>query len=142
METIEATMKEIIAEAQPFVRKEYTAEELEKKFKMNPFKLHFIQGIKEKGEKATTYQNGHFEDLCRGPHVSDTGKCRFIHLTKITTATFSISEKEEKPVQRVYGVCFDKQEDEDKYQQMLKAAEREHTKIGRVCIITIFIITK
>lgn len=124
-------MRAIVEKAHPFVQKEYTVEDLEKKFKMNPFKLYLLQNIKARGDKATTYQSGNFEDLCRGPHVSDTGKCKHFHITKVTSATFNVSKDEVKPVQRIYGVCFETDEEEEAYQNMLRAAEREHTRIGR-----------
>ena len=129
---LEQKMKEIVDHAHPFVMKEYPIEELEKKFKMNPFKLHILQGIKQKGPTATTYTSGRFEDLCRGPHVSDTGLCHFFHLTKITEASFNVSPTETKPVQRVYGVCFETPEQEEQYQKLLAAAQRDHQKIGKV----------
>ena len=130
--TIEEKMRAIVEHAYPFEKKEYAVEDLEKKFKMNPFKLYLLQGIKASGAKATTYKSGPFEDLCRGPHVSDTGLCKFFHITKVTQATFNVSKEETKPVQRIYGVCFATEEEEEVYQNMLKAAEREHTRIGKV----------
>ncbi|KAH7824288.1 putative threonyl-tRNA synthetase [Monocercomonoides exilis] len=128
---LETKMQEIVEKVYPFERKEYSIDKLKDIFKRNPFKQYLLNGIKEKSENGTTYKCGKFEDLCRGPHVENTGKCQFFKLVKVTSATFPTFEKEEEQVQRIYGVCFETNDQFEDWKKLQTAADREHTKIGR-----------
>ena len=126
-------MRDFVEKALPFQCEEHTIPELKEMFKYNPFKLYLLNKFEAEGTtKATTYTCGPFTDLCRGPHVSDTGLCKLFHITKVTEASFNVSPTETKPVQRVYGVCFENEEQEKDYFKRLEF--QEHQKIGAVCI--------
>ena len=137
LKSLEEEMAKIVENNYPFERNVRTVEYLEKRFRNDPFKKYFIQRFKTESPELTTYTSGDFEDLCRGPHVESTGLCKRFHLTKIAPATFTDDSGNPVPVQRVYGLCFPTDEDEQQYQNLLKAMEREHTKIGRVCFFII-----
>jgi len=117
-----------------FERREITADEARDHFKDNPFKLELIDDIEKDGEKITLYTSGRFTDLCRGGHsenpAKDIPKDAFT-LTSIAGAYWRGDET--KPMlTRIYGVAFEDKKTLDAYlEQLEKAKERDHRKLGK-----------
>lgn len=128
---IEKKMKELAAPKNPFVRKEVTKEEAITYFteKQDEYKLELISELED--GKITFYSQGNFVDLCRGPHIPDTGFIKAVKLTNIAGAYWRGSEKNPM-LTRIYGVTFPKQAELDDYLNMLEEAKkRDHRKIGK-----------
>ena len=109
LERIEARMREIVAENQPF---EYLEADPRRgapplRGRGEKYKLHFLSQIPE-GAKVTYYKNGPFLDLCRGPHVKSTGEIQAFKLTHVAGAYWLGSERNEM-LQRIYGTAFPSQ---------------------------------
>lgn len=127
---VENIMKSIVKEKQPFERLELSKEDLLEMFKYNQFKVRIL---KEKVDSQTTtvYRCGSLIDLCRGPHVRNTGKIKSLKLTK-SSSTYWEGKADAESLQRIYGISFpdNKQMKEwEKFQE--EAAKRDHRKIGR-----------
>lgn len=131
LEKIEKRMLELSREKQPVVRSAISKEDALKLFeeKGDPLKLELI-GELEDGT-ITLYNQGNFTDLCRGPHLPDTGYIKAVKLTSIAGAYWRGNEKN-KMLTRVYGVTFPKQKMLEEYLQMIEEAKkRDHRKIGK-----------
>ena len=129
---IEEKMREIVAQKLPFVRSEKTREEalVWADEHGQRFKRELIEELPE-GEEIDFYTTGEFTDLCRGPHVANTGELGAFKLTKVAGAYWRGDEKREM-MQRVYGVAFETQKELDKYlEQQEEAKKRDHRKLGR-----------
>ncbi|MFA6582835.1 MAG: threonine--tRNA ligase [Elusimicrobiaceae bacterium] len=128
---IEAKMKEIVKARHPFVRSEHDKGEAAKFFldRGEKYKVELIGALPD--EKMSYYENGGFIDLCRGPHVADTGRLKHFRLTRIAGAYWRGDEK--RPMlQRVYGLAFNTKDELDAYlKQQEEAAKRDHRKIGK-----------
>jgi threonyl-tRNA synthetase len=132
LERIEARMREIVAEDQPFEMTETTREEAIKRFEAagEKYKVHFISQIPP-GEKVTFYRNGRFLDLCRGPHLRSTGELKAFKLTHVAGAYWLGSERNEM-LQRIYGTAFATPEEMATHLQMIEEAlKRDHRKVGK-----------
>jgi threonyl-tRNA synthetase len=132
LERIEARMREIIAENQPFDYSESSREEAIRRFEAagEKYKLHFISQIPE-GDKVTFYRNGRFLDLCRGPHVGSTGEVKAFKLTHVAGAYWLGSERNEM-LQRIYGTAFATPAELEAYlEQITEALKRDHRKVGK-----------
>jgi threonyl-tRNA synthetase len=127
---IESSMRQHQAAAEPFVRQEVSREEALQIFGANPYKVELIQALPA-GETITTYQQGAFLDLCRGPHVADTGKIGAFKLQSVAGAYWRGDEK--RPMlQRIYGTAWQTQEDLDDYLTKLEEAQRrDHRRLGK-----------
>jgi len=126
---IENKMREIIASGTPFVRKEVTREEARKLFADQPYKLELINELPD--EKVSTYQQGSFTDMCRGPHLGSTGKIKAFKLLSIAGAYWR-GDEHRPMLQRIYGVAFDTQKALDEHLRKLEeAARRDHRKLGK-----------
>jgi len=128
---IEKEMKKMIGRKLPFIRTEVSREEARKFFEERgqTFKLSRLDDIPE-GETVTLYQCGDFIDLCRGPHVEDTGKVGAIKLMSIAGSYFKGNEKNPM-LQRVYGTAFATKEELQAYLTGLEEAKkRDHRKIA------------
>jgi threonyl-tRNA synthetase len=122
-------MEKIISQNLPFERKEITKDEARRIFAAQPYKLELINGIED--EKVSLYRQGTFTDLCRGPHVSSTGKIKAFKLINIAGAYWRGDEKNPM-LQRVYGIVFNsKSELEDYLNRLEEAAKRDHRKLGK-----------
>ena len=127
---VEARMAEIIASAEPFVRRVVTRAEAEELFAGQPFKLELIAELPE-DETITTYSIGKITDLCRGPHLPDTSKVPAFKLTKLAGAYWR-GDSEREMLQRVYGTAFFSKKELETYLTNLEEAEkRDHRKLGR-----------
>ncbi len=128
---IEKEMKKMMGRKLPFIRTEVSREEARKFFEERgqTFKLSRLDDIPE-GETVTLYQCGDFIDLCRGPHVEDTGKVGAIKLMSIAGSYFKGNEKNPM-LQRVYGTAFPSKEELQAYLNGIEEAKkRDHRKIA------------
>ena len=130
---IEAEMKKVADENQPFLRKEVSREEAAEIIRargQERYKLGRLADIPE-GEKISFYQNGEFMDLCAGTHVRYTSKLKAFKLLSIAGAYHRGSEKN-KQLQRIYGTAFPTKDELAQYlEQMEQAKLRDHRKLGR-----------
>jgi threonyl-tRNA synthetase len=127
---IEKRMKQHQKKNEKFERKEVSKEEAREIFRDNPYKLELIDGFPE-GETITTYQQGDFLDLCRGPHVASTREIGPFKLQSVAGAYWRGDEK--RPMlQRIYATAWFTREELDDYLHKLEeAARRDHRKLGR-----------
>jgi len=128
---LEKKMDELAKKNSIFIRKEISKADAFAYFteKGDEYKLDLLQGLKD-GE-ITFYTQGDFTDLCRGPHIPNTGMIRAIKLTSIAGAYWKGDEKN-KQLTRIYGVTFPSQKELDEYLQMLEEAKkRDHRKLGK-----------
>ena len=130
LEKIEKEMKKIAKDGKKIVRHEISRAEAEDMFKDDPYKLDLIANMPE-DEVITIYTQGDYTDLCRGPHVDSVKDCRYFKLLKHSGAYWK-GDKNNKVLQRVYGVCLPTQEELDKHLADLEDAKaRDHRKIGK-----------
>ena len=115
-------MNKIIKEKQKFERMVITKEEGLELFADNPFKVSILSTKVPDGSRTTVYRCGDLIDLCRGPHVSHTGKVKAFAATR-HSATNWLGDTENDSLQRIYGISFP-----DK--KMLKAWQENQEKVG------------
>ena len=131
LERLEREMKKCSKSAKNIVRRELSKQEALEMFKDDPYKIDLISRMDENENVITCYSQGDFTDLCRGPHVANTKEIKFFKLIKFSGAYWK-GDAKNKMLQRIYGVCFDNQEDLDAYMKELQEAkERDHRKIGK-----------
>ncbi len=135
---IEAEMAKIAKDAFPFVRCLSSYDEASEHFArykaidggQNKFKQELVEGIKAKGDPLSFYKHGDFIDLCRGPHVPNTGWLKFVKLTKVSGSYWRADAQREQ-LQRVYGTAFFTKEEMDAHFHMLEEAKkRDHRVLG------------
>ena len=148
---IEKAMRRIIAEKQDFVLSEMPIEEAIEWAKENdqPYKLELLNDLKNAGttdakllaegdfevgdgaKTVTFYTNGNYKDLCKGPHLSNTGEVGAFKLMRVAGAYWRGNENNPQ-MQRLYGVAFETQEELDDYLRKMEEAKlRDHRKLGR-----------
>ena len=131
LEKIEKEMKKCAKDGKRIVRHEISKEEALEQFKNDPYKIDLISRMDENDTVISCYTQGDFTDLCRGPHVESTKELKYFKLLKVSGAYWK-GDSKNKMLQRIYGICFDNQEDLDAYLKMLEEAkERDHRKIGK-----------
>ncbi|TAK88975.1 threonine--tRNA ligase [Patescibacteria group bacterium] len=153
LKAVTKKMQEIIKQKMVFERQEVGLNEAISLFKQaeQPFKVELLSDLKKHGttvakdidreqlgaesaEKVTTvslYKTGDFVDLCRGPHLEDTGQAGVFKLTKVSGAYWRGDEKNPQ-LQRIYGVAFATKEDLNNYlEQLAEAEKRDHRKLGK-----------
>lgn len=161
-ERVEAEMRKIIAEDQPFEQFNLPISKAIEWAKENkqPYKLELLNDLSRAGttlakdldveelglntggeskvEEVSFYKNGDFTDLCRGPHVASTGKVGVFKLMRVSGVYWR--GKETNPqMQRVYGAAFETQKELDEYLHNLKEAEaRDHRKLGKQLDLFVF----
>jgi threonyl-tRNA synthetase len=131
LRNLEVKMTELAGRQNKFVRKEVPKSEAVHFFeqKGDEYKLDLLQNLKD-GE-ITFYTQGGFTDLCRGPHIPDTGIIKALKLTNIAGAYWKGDEKN-KQLTRIYGVSFPSKKELDEYLLMLEEAKkRDHRKLGK-----------
>ncbi|GAB2634685.1 threonine--tRNA ligase [Belliella aquatica] len=131
LEKIEAKMTELAREKNEYIRKEISKSEAVAYFteKDDEYKLDLLQGLDD--GTITFYVQGNFVDLCRGPHIPNTGFIKAIKLLNIAGAYWRGDEKR-KMLTRIYGVTFPKAKELTEYLHMLEEAKRrDHRKLGR-----------
>ena len=132
LKKIEKEMRKIIAQKLPMVYSEKSRAEALKWAEENgqKFKAELINDLPE-DETISFYTLGEFEDLCKGPHVEDTGKVGAFKLDKVAGAYWRGDEKREM-LTRIYGLAFETQEELDEYvAKQEEAKARDHRKLGR-----------
>lgn len=126
---IEKEMKKICKDGKRIVRHEVSKEEALEEFKDDEYKLDLINGLED--GTITTYSQGDFTDLCRGPHVETVKLCKNFKLIKHSGAYWK-GDKNNKVLQRIYGVCFPTKEELEAHLQLLEEAkERDHRRLGK-----------
>jgi len=128
---LEAKMAELAKQNEAFRRKEISKAEAIKYFtdKGDEYKLDLLENLQD--GNITFYTQGNFTDLCRGPHIPNTGFIKAIRLTNIAGAFWKGDEKN-KQLTRVYGVTFPSQKELDEYNAMIEEAKkRDHRKLGK-----------
>ncbi len=135
---IEKEMKAIAKEAHAFERCAVADKEADEAFARyraidggsNPFKQEIVGDIEARGDEITLYRHGDFVDLCRGPHVPDTGFLKNVRLTSVSGSYWRADAEREQLV-RVYGTAFFTKEDLKEHLRMLEEArKRDHRVLG------------
>ena len=130
---IEAKMREIIAKDRPFTKQVWMREQAKAHFekKGEAFKIELIDAIPP-GEDLKMYAQGEWMDLCRGPHMTSTGKIgNAFKLTKVAGAYWR-GDSNNPMLTRIYATAFASQDDLDAYLKQIEEAEkRDHRKLGR-----------
>lgn len=128
---IEDKMKELARNKNTYERKEISKAEAVAYFeeKGDEYKLELLEDLAD--GTITFYTQGGFTDLCRGPHIPDTGKIKAIKLLNVAGAYWRGDEKR-KQLTRIYGITFPKQQELTEYLEMLEEAKkRDHRKLGK-----------
>lgn len=128
---IEEKMLELAREKNEFIRTEISKQDALDYFKKkgDEYKLELIDELED--GTITFYQQGSFTDLCRGPHIPNTGFIKAVKLTSIAGAYWR-GDENRKQLTRIYGITFPKQKDLKEYLELLEeAAKRDHRKLGK-----------
>ncbi|MFT4637981.1 MAG: threonyl-tRNA synthetase [Verrucomicrobiales bacterium] len=141
-EQIEQEMKKVCKENQKFERVVLSRDEamamaqsgrlggLSERNEPSKFKLDILEGIPE-GEEISIFQNGEFTDLCAGPHVGFTSKCKAFKVMNVASAYYK-GDANNPQLQRVYGTAFPNKTELAAYlEQLEEAKKRDHRKLGR-----------
>lgn len=130
LERIEAKMREVVKAKYAFERAEVNAAEAEALFADDPLKLERLAEIPD-GETISVYTDGPFTDLCRGPHVANTGEIGQFKLLSAAGAYWRGDESRQM-LQRIYGTAFfEKQNLEEYLHRLEEARRRDHRKLGK-----------
>ena len=134
LEQIEARMAEIIEINQSFEREYLSIEDALEMFADQPFKSEIIRGVDEAegagASEVSIYRNDDFVDLCRGPHVTSTGRLKAVKLMRTSGAYWRGDEKNPQ-LQRIYGTAWEDRKTLRKYLNRLEEAEkRDHRRLG------------
>ncbi len=129
---VENEMNEIIAADLPIERKVVTRKAAMSQMQgfNEVYKMQLIEELPKRSQ-ITLYKQGNFLDLCRGPHLTSTGKVKHIKLTQLAGAYWK-GDEHNKMLTRIYGVAFEKKSELDEYLHKLEEAKkRDHNKLGR-----------
>ena len=133
LDKIEEKMREIVDRDEKTTREVWDRDKAIKHFKKKGeiYKAELIESI-PKGEEVSIYFHGDWHDLCRGPHLSSTGKIgKFFKLTKVSGAYWR-GDSNNEMLQRIYGTSWASQKDLDVYLKRMEEAEkRDHRKLGK-----------
>lgn len=128
---IEKEMKKISKDGKRIVRHELTKQEALDMFKNDPYKIDLITRMDDVETTISCYTQGDFTDLCRGPHVDTVKELKYFKLLKVSGAYWK-GDANNKMLQRIYGVCFDTEEELNEHLKMLEEARlRDHRKVGK-----------
>ena len=131
LDKLEKEMKKISKDGKRIVRNEISKNEALEKFKDDPYKVDLISRMDESETIISCYTQGDFTDLCRGPHVESVKELKYFKLIKFSGAYWK-GDANNKMLQRIYGVCFENEEDLNSYlQELEERKERDHRKIGK-----------
>ena len=137
LEKIEKEMKRCSKDSKNIIRRELSKEEALDMFKDNPYKIELIEKMDD-NEVISCYTQGDFTDLCRGPHVENTKMLKYFKLLKVSGAYYK-GDSKNKVLQRIYGICFDSEEDLNKHLEYLEECkQRDHRKLGKELGIFMF----
>lgn len=127
---IEKEMKKIVKDGKKIIRHELTRQEALEMLKNDEYKIDLIERMPE-DEVITCYSQGDFTDLCRGPHVESTKELKHFKLLKVSGAYYK-GDSKNKMLQRIYGICFDTEEELQKHLEFLEdCKQRDHRKLGK-----------
>lgn len=127
---IEHEMKKISKDGKRIVRHEITKNEALEMFKDDSYKIDLINNMPE-NEIISCYTQGDFTDLCRGPHVESVKELKYFKLLKFSGAYYK-GDAKNKMLQRIYGICFENEEDLNQHLLDLEdAKQRDHRKLGK-----------
>ncbi len=125
---IEKKMKELASKDEKIIRKELSKEEALEFFKNDKYKVELINGI---DEDITTFTQGNFTDLCRGPHIMSTGQIKHFKLMSLAGAYWR-GDSKNKQLTRIYGTSWWTQEDLDNHLKMIEERKkRDHRLLGK-----------
>ena len=125
---IEKKMKELASKDEKIIRKELSKEEALEFFKNDKYKVELINGI---NEDITTFTQGNFTDLCRGPHIMSTGQIKHFKLMSLAGAYWR-GDSKNKQLTRIYGTSWWTQEDLDNYLKLIEERKkRDHRLLGK-----------
>jgi threonyl-tRNA synthetase len=130
---IEKKMREIIARDKPFTKETWSRDEAKKVFrdKGENFKVELVDAIPE-DQQIKIYKQGDWFDLCRGPHMTSTGKVGSAFKLMKVAGAYWRGDSNREMLSRIYGTAFAKQEELDAYLKQIEEAEkRDHRKLGR-----------
>jgi len=128
---IEKEMKKISKDGKRIVRQEISKSDALERFKDDPYKLDLISRMDESDTVISCYTQGDFTDLCRGPHVETVKELKHFKLLKFSGAYWK-GDSKNKMLQRIYGICFENEEDLNNHlKELEEAAQRDHRKIGK-----------
>ena len=131
LQKIEKEMKKCAKSDKRIYREEISKKEALERFKDDPYKIDLINRMDENDTVISCYTQGDFTDLCRGPHVETTKKMKYFKLIKHSGAYFK-GDSKNKMLQRIYGVCFETEEDLNNYlNELEERKQRDHRKIGK-----------
>ena len=126
----ENEMRKVAAEKYPFVREEVNRPAAQRRFADDPLKLERLAELGD-DEIISTYTDGPFVDLCRGPHVPDTSRLKHFKLTH-TAGAYWRGDSRRQMLQRIYGTAFFQKADLDAHLQRIEEArKRDHRVVGR-----------
>ena len=129
LDRIEKEMKKISKDGKKIYREELSKEDALEKFKDDPYKIDLINNMSD-DTVISCYTQGDFTDLCRGPHVESVKVLKYFKLLKVSGAYFK-GDSKNKMLQRIYGICFETEEDLNEHLKALEDAKgRDHRKIG------------
>ena len=130
LEKIEKEMKKIAKDGKRIYREELTKEEALDKFKNDPYKIDLINNMSD-DTVISCYTQGDFTDLCRGPHVESVKLLKHFKLLKVSGAYFK-GDSKNKMLQRIYGICFETEEELQEHLNYLEEAKkRDHKRLGK-----------
>ena len=128
---IEKEMKKISKDNKLIKRIEISKKDALEMFKDDEYKLDLISRMDENDTVISAYQQEDFIDLCRGPHVNSTKEIKYFKLLKVSGAYWK-GDAKNKMLQRIYGVCYDNEEDLNEcLNEIEEAKQRDHRKIGK-----------
>ncbi|MFN5153408.1 MAG: threonine--tRNA ligase, partial [Gemmatimonadota bacterium] len=131
LEAFEAEMRKVVAEAFPFVRAEVSQAEAKRVFADDPLKLERLEDFEGSDEILSTYTDGPFTDLCRGPHVPDTSYLKHFKLLSAAGAYWRGDEKRQM-LQRIYATAFFKKDElAGHLHRIEEARKRDHRVVGK-----------
>ncbi len=128
---IEKIMQRIQKAKKPFERAEMSRGEALELFKAQDFKIRALNDLLKNEASVSTYTQDGFTDLCRGPHVENTGQIGAFSIDRIA-GSYWLGDSKNEPLQRVYGLCFATRDELKEYKTMLEEArKRDHRETGK-----------
>ena len=138
LEAFEQEMRKVAGEKLPFVREEVSQAEAKKLFVDDPLKLERLADFEGSDEIISTYTDGPFTDLCKGPHVPDTSYLKHFKLLHAAGAYWRGDERRQM-LQRIYATAWFKQEDLDAYLHRIEESKRrDHRVLGKALDLFMF----
>jgi threonyl-tRNA synthetase len=136
--SFEEEMRKVAAEKLPFVREEVSQDEAKRRFADDPLKLERLADFEGSDEIISTYTDGPFTDLCKGPHVPDTSYLKHFKLLHAAGAYWRGDERRQM-LQRIYATAWFKQEDLDAYLHRIEESKRrDHRVLGKALDLFMF----